>query len=432
MADAAYDGYGRGARAITLANLNSALSTNGTKDMNDDLASTFDVLQFFRAGWKRTVVGGLIGVTLGTTFAFITPKWYKAELSVVPTTTAKGGGAMLSGAAAVLGMSDLPFDLGGGADADRIDAMFHSNSVADRVITKFNLMTRYKAKYLEDAREVLWKNCSTKIDKKASVLTLSCEDKVPATATTMVTFMAEAANEVAHRTSTSSASEERRFLEKRVAKAKEDLDQASRRLREFQEHNKVISLPEQASAVVGSMASLRAQILDKQMQLAFTDSFASSEESTSDQLRRQVGILERKLKSLQESKTTGDTPAPEPSAAAKRLPIDNSTASGLFPAAMTIPKLQFELGDLMREQKIQETLFALLTERYEFARINEARDTSTFQVLDSPIVPTKKSRPKRMVIAAIAGVLGAFVGVVLTMLSVLRAAASSSNPSKQN
>lgn len=397
--------------------------------MNDDFTSTFDVLQFIRASWKRTAVGGLIGLAAGIVYAFVSPKWYKAELSVVPSVSPKGGaGAMLSGAASALGVADLPFDLGGGgADVDRIDALFHSNSVSDRVIAKFNLMARYDVKYLEDAREALWKHCATKVDKKGNLLTLSCEDKVPEMARAMAACAADEANQVARRTSTSSAGEERRFLEKRVEQAKGDLDEASRKLRQFQEQNKIISLPEQAKAVVTSMATLRAEMLDKQMQLAFVDGFASSDESTSSQLRRQVGILEHKLKSLQEAKISSDSPAQDPTGAAKQSATDSHNTGGLFPPAMNIPKLQYEVEDLLREQKIQQTLLALLTERYEIARVNEARDTSTFQILDDPVVPTKKARPKRMITAAIACLVGCLVGIVMTMVSLTRGAAANAD-----
>ncbi len=397
--------------------------------MNDDSASTFDVLQFIRASWKRSAVGALLGLAAGLVYAFVAPKWYKAELSVVPSVSPKGGtGALLSSAVSALGVADLPFDVGGGgADVDRIDALFHSRSVSDRVIAKFNLVARYDLKYLEDARDTLWNLCATKIDKKGNLVTLSCEDKVPDMARTMAAYIADEANQVARRTSTSSAGEERQFLEKRVAQAKDDLDQASRKLRQFQEQNKIISLPDQAKAVVTSMATLRAEMLDKQMQLAFVDGFASSDESTSSQLRRQVGILEHKLKSLQEAKSPIDSPAQDPSSSPKQPKADSHDTGGLFPPAMNIPKLQYEVEDLLREQKIQQTLLSLLTERYEIARVNEARDTSTFQILDNPVVPTKKSRPKRMIIAAIACLMGCLVGIVMTMISLTRVAAASAD-----
>jgi len=132
--------------------------------MNDDSA-TFDVLQFIHAGWKIMAVTGAVGLAAGAAYGLLSPKWYKAELSVVPSMSKGGNG--LSGASALLGVANLPFDLGGGgADVDRIDALLRSRSVSDRVIAKFNLMARYRVVYPEDAREALWKLCTTKIELK--------------------------------------------------------------------------------------------------------------------------------------------------------------------------------------------------------------------------------------------------------------------------
>ena len=65
---------------------------------------------------------------------------------------------------------------------------------------------------------------------------------------------------------------------------------------------------------------------------------------------------------------------------------------------------------------MQEVLVTLLTQRYEIARMNEARDTSNFQILDNPVLPTKKSRPK-VLLSAVAGMfLGVVIGFVWTIL----------------
>jgi uncharacterized protein involved in exopolysaccharide biosynthesis len=378
--------------------------------MEKNTASSY-LFQLLVTGWKRIALLTILGLAGGVGYAFLGPKWYEASLSVVPSTTPKGGGVSLAGAAAAAGLVDLPIDIGGGSDVDRVAAIFRSNSVTDAIINKFNLRARYREGYLEDARKELWKHCSTKIDKKPTVVTIECEDKSPEMARAMLVAFADEANQVARRVATSSAREERKFLEARVAKAQADLDKVSRSLREFQEKNKVISLPEQAKAIVTSMATIRAEMIEKQLQLSYVDAFSSADEGTSDQLRRQVGVLQNKLRSLEESRQSSAPPATDPTDTKKGKAVEARNAGGLFPPAMNLPKLQYEIEQLYRDQKIQETLVLLLTQRYETARVNEARDTSTIQVLDVPVRATKQARPKKVLSIGSGVVVGLMLGL---------------------
>ena len=56
----------------------------------------------------------------------------------------------------------------------------------------------------------------------------------------------------------------------------------------------------------------------------------------------------------------------------------------------------------MREVKIQEAIFEQLSKQYELAKINEAKDSSSVQIIDEAVPPTKKSGPKRSMIVIIA------------------------------
>lgn len=58
---------------------------------------------------------------------------------------------------------------------------------------------------------------------------------------------------------------------------------------------------------------------------------------------------------------------------------------------VTVPDLALQYGRLFRELKVQETLYALLTSQYEQAKITEARDTPTVQVLTRLSPPTSRS-----------------------------------------
>src|SRR5439155_5104068 len=92
--------------------------------------------------------------------------------------------------------ADLPIDLGNNADVERIAAVFESTSVTDAVISKFGLSERYDDKYIEHARTDLWKHCSTRIDRKAKLVALTCEDKDPKFVKEMLSYFGDYGNEV--------------------------------------------------------------------------------------------------------------------------------------------------------------------------------------------------------------------------------------------
>ncbi len=54
---------------------------------------------------------------------------------------------------------------------------------------------------------------------------------------------------------------------------------------------------------------------------------------------------------------------------------------------------------------MQETVFELLTQQVEMARIQEAKDIPVISVIDSPGIPEKKSFPPRLLLALLLTVL---------------------------
>jgi uncharacterized protein involved in exopolysaccharide biosynthesis len=80
-----------------------------------------------------------------------------------------------------------------------------------------------------------------------------------------------------------------------------------------------------------------------------------------------------------------------------------------------MPNLGIEYFRKLRELKIQETIFEQLSKQYEISKINEAKDSSTIQILDEAVVPAKKSKPKRSLIVLLA-TFSAFIGSIVTIL----------------
>ena len=78
-----------------------------------------------------------------------------------------------------------------------------------------------------------------------------------------------------------------------------------------------------------------------------------------------------------------------------------------------LPELGMQLARLMREAKIQEEVFKLITTEHELAKIEEAKDVLTIQVLDRAVPPDKKSSPKRSLIVILTTLVAFFLAVFL-------------------
>lgn len=353
--------------------------------------------------WRVIVLLGLAGGVAATAYYAWAPRTYQAELAIVP----KRSSPEMSSARNLLG--NLPLDLNaaspfGQSDADRIAAVLESRSVTDAIIAKFDLVQRYETDKIERARKAVWARCATTVEKKANMVRLTCEDHEPEMARDLANAFGQIADAAFRRIAISSATEERAFLEKRVAEARHDMDASSLQLRHFQETHKVIDLPEQGKAVVSGMAALEGDLISKRLELAYARGFAANDEASVAQLRRQIGILGGELQTLEDKR-----PAEPAAGRSPRL------GSELFPPAMELPALGAELETLLRVHKMDETLFLLLSERYEARKLDEARDLSTFVVLDDAALPTYHVRPTLRVVPV--GLLaGLAFGIVIVVL----------------
>jgi uncharacterized protein involved in exopolysaccharide biosynthesis len=76
----------------------------------------------------------------------------------------------------------------------------------------------------------------------------------------------------------------------------------------------------------------------------------------------------------------------------------NGDASELYPPLRQLPRLAVPYTNLYRQVQIQEAVFELLTQQYELARIQEAKDVPVVSVIDAPGIPEKKSFPPRLLL----------------------------------
>jgi uncharacterized protein involved in exopolysaccharide biosynthesis len=75
------------------------------------------------------------------------------------------------------------------------------------------------------------------------------------------------------------------------------------------------------------------------------------------------------------------------------------------------PQLVFEEGRLRRQVELNQELYLTLRREYETARIEEVNDTPIITVVDSATPPTRRSKPKLVILTTLAFILGCLIAV---------------------
>jgi hypothetical protein len=95
-----------------------------------------------------------------------------------------------------------------------------------------------------------------------------------------------------------------------------------------------------------------------------------------------------------------------------------------------LPILGVRYADLVLQTKIQETVFELLTQQYEMAKVQEAKEIPSVKVLDAAVVPTKKAFPPRTVITILGTILGLAAAITWIVLKTRWDSVEANDPGK--
>jgi uncharacterized protein involved in exopolysaccharide biosynthesis len=360
---------------------------------------------------------GAISLLLSLLIAFTLPKRYKSSAQIMPPSTPSVGTAMLGLLAgrALGGMSGLGGLAGSLLGGNNSTALFvdllRCGTVTGGLIDRFHLQTTYHKRYRVDTAKYLSHNTAITDDKKSGVITITVEDTDPRRARDLAQGYLDELNLLLNRTSTSSAHQERVFIEKRLQKVKADLEQAQQRMSEFSSTHTTIDIKEQTRAMVDAASKLQAQMILEQANL---DSLRQTYGDGNVRVRAtqaRIGVLRNQL-----AKISGSS-APLPIGESTTTSDASNTSSDsneLYPPLRQLPRLAVPYADLYRQVRVQETVFELLTQQDELARIQEAKDVPVVSVIDSPGIPEKKSFPPRLLIAMLLTIVS--VGIASALL----------------
>jgi capsule polysaccharide export protein KpsE/RkpR len=291
-----------------------------------------------------------------------------------------------------------------------------SRTVEDRIIAQFNLRAVYRVTRMEQARKQLEASTFMTEDRKSGIIAITVTDRDPQRATAMGKAYVDELDRLVVELNTSTAHRERVFLEQRLQTIKQDLDQAARDFSEFASKNAALDIKEQGKATMEAAAVLEGQLIAAQSEREGLRQIYSDENVRVRALGAKIAELQKSLDQI-----GGGTPDSA---------VSSKSADSAYPSLRKLPLLGVTYAELFRRSKVEETLYDVLTQQYEFAKVQEAKETPSVRVLDPPSVPEKKSFPPRLLIGLLGAVLSFAFGVVWLLAGDVWRETDSQNPAK--
>lgn len=318
-------------------------------------------------------------------YSLTLPNIYSATAKIIPPQKESAGGlSSLLGQAG--GLAALAGGLGGG---DLYIGILRSRSVGDAVLKRPEIWAMYQEQTFDQARVSLFGSVVMQ-GGKDGIISITADHEDPKKAAMIANAYVDELGKATIRLNLSKVGTERAFLEKRLDLVKKELAEAENDLKSYAQQNKIVQVDSQTRASIEGIAKLKADLAAREVQLSVLRSKQTEE---SPEVKSQKAGLARLKGEIQRLAGSGDE------------------GEGI-PAVGTVPTVALEYGRKMRELKAREAMFEQITKQYEMAKLGEAKDSASLQVLDEAVPPAVKSKPKRSTIVVFS-TLSAFVASVL-------------------
>jgi tyrosine-protein kinase Etk/Wzc len=376
------------------------------RKFDDEEVNLLDYWRVVRKHIRLIIVLYVIAVLATMGYSLWTPKIYEATATVLAPDERGVRGLGLTTALAASGVAQATPGLSMPSltpQRDTFVSILKSRTMGQDVVQRFDLQERFQAPFLSDAIRRL-SGMTTVTSTKEGEISVTVEETDPQLAAEMANFYVTRLDQMITRFATTEASKQCVFIADRLTETEHELYRAEEALRQFQEANKVIALQDQARGAVETAAHLKGEIMASEVQLEVMRKFATDANPEVVKVKQRIQEIKHHLSGMQYGKGWV-LPAENRNPGEPRNEIH-------IPFAQ-VPELGLELARLMLDVKVQETVYTLLTQQLEQAKIAEARDMPTVQALDRAVPADRKSKPKTIFNMAVAGITSLFVGILL-------------------
>ena len=357
----------------------------------------FDFLLVLTEYRKKIALSILLWLVLGAVFCIFAKPTFTASALILPPQQGQSLASMMGQLSALVSLT------GGGSlgqfktPTDMYIGILESRTIADHLISKFNLQDLYQSRKLEDTRLRLKSN-SRFLAGKDGLIHISVEDHDPNRASDMANAYVDELYSMNSHLAITEAGQRRVFFDQELADEKNALTLAEDELKETAEKTGIIHLGGQAESIIRSLAMLRAEIASREVEINSMRLFATDQNPVAIRAREEINSLREQLANLEKD------------------PRNPELADTVGISAGRLPIVSLKYARKLREVKYHETLYELLAKQYEAARIDEAKAAPIIQVVDRAVPPDKKSGPHRLWILIGSGFVGFVIGYVVALV----------------
>ncbi|MGJ5813783.1 GumC family protein [Paludibaculum fermentans] len=337
----------------------------------------------------RRLIGGAVVLTAAAAFAVLSmiPSRYTATAVIMPPQQAQSlSSALMGQLAGLTGLGGSAQLMGMKSPSDLYVGILEGRTIADAVIERFRMKEVYGKSTMIETRKVLAENTAIG-SRKSGLIEIAVEDKDPKRAAAMANAYVEELQKQNGRLAVTDASQRRLFFERELEAQRSALAEAETALKGAQEKSGMIQPAGQAEAIIRAQAQARAELAGLEVQVQAMSTFATDENPQIKVLRTEQAAVREQLRQL-EGRAGG--------------------AGSALISSGNLPTAGLEYMRRLREVKYHEALFELLAKQSEAARLDEAKSAPVLQVVDSAVVPDRKSWPPRALLSAAAAMVAFF------------------------
>lgn len=376
------------------------------QDQADDEINPIDLIYPIYKHLKFLIFFSFLVVIVVTIITILTPKIYEAKAVILPESkeSSSTGSELKAAFLSQFGIAGI-----GGSSAstsDKFESVLKSQYLAREVFKRYyysfkkGISINSQGRSIQSLADIL---IITKDDVQP-ILTIKIQSNDPIMAADLINTYILSLDKYNRTSSTTSAQRLRQYVEERLNAVNIELVEAQEKLREFQEKNQAVSIDKQTEATLEALSKMEAQRLGLEVLKAAQEKFYKGPHIEIEKLEAQINALQNNIDRLTYSKDS-------------QVPFENAKGKVEFYIPLKqIPNLNFNESRLLLNVKTKTGVITMLTTQLEQAKLDEAKDMPTINVLDWAKPPELPTKPKLKLNVLLGFVASIFVGIFIIFL----------------